>query len=92
MQLIDAVNMVLEMTGQKAEIGFMLDMPTGPINRVVYNALAKELLGWEPSLSFKVGLRETINWYYATKDRQEIQQVINQGGFIARKMQTALDS
>jgi UDP-glucose 4-epimerase len=47
-RVIDAVKMVLEYTGQKATIKFCPDMPTGPLNRVADNSLAKKLLGWEP--------------------------------------------
>src|SRR5580658_4970436 len=33
-RVIDAVNMVLELTGQKAELKFLPNMPVGPLNRV----------------------------------------------------------
>lgn len=68
----DAAEMVLEFTGQKAEIKLRRDMPTGPLNRVADNALAKKLLGWEPLVSFREGLRRTIDWYYKTKDRAQV--------------------
>ena len=32
------------------------EMPTGPLNRVADNALAKKLLGWEPKVMFMDGL------------------------------------
>jgi nucleoside-diphosphate-sugar epimerase len=70
-RVIDAVKMVLESTGHKAEIKFLLDMPTGPLNRVADNALAKKLLGWEPQVLFKEGLRRTIDWYFASKNREQ---------------------
>jgi nucleoside-diphosphate-sugar epimerase len=71
-RVIDAVKMVLEYTGHKAEIKFLTDMPTGPLNRVADNSLAKKLLGWEPQVPFKEGLRRTIDWYFATKDREQV--------------------
>ena len=40
-RVIDAAKMVLEFSGQKADIRFRPDMPTGPVNRVADNALAK---------------------------------------------------
>jgi len=43
-------------------------MPTGPLNRVADNALAKKLLKWEPKVAFKDGLKRTIDWYFQTKD------------------------
>jgi nucleoside-diphosphate-sugar epimerase len=74
--VIDAVNMVLEFTGQKAEIKFLRDMPTGPLNRVADNSRAKQLLGWEPRVPFREGLRRTIDWYYKTKDRAQVQTIL----------------
>jgi nucleoside-diphosphate-sugar epimerase len=71
-KVIDAVNMVCEFTGHKAEIKLQRDMPTGPLNRVADNALARKLLGWEPKVLFKDGLKRTIDWYFATKNREEV--------------------
>ncbi len=73
-KVIDAVNMVCEFTGHKAEIKLRRDMPTGPLNRVADNSLAKKLLGWEPKVRFKDGLKRTIDWYYATKNREEVKR------------------
>jgi nucleoside-diphosphate-sugar epimerase len=42
------------------------------MNRVADNSLAKRLLGWEPTVTFRDGLRRTIDWYYATKDRAQL--------------------
>ena len=50
--------MVLEFSGHKAEIKLRPDMPTGPVNRVADNKLAKKLLGWEPKTPFREGSRE----------------------------------
>ena len=85
-RVIDAVNMVLEMTGHNPEIKLRLDMPTGPLNRVAENALARELLGFEPKVSFREGLLRTKEWYFATKDRDEVRRVLEAGGLIARKV------
>ncbi|MBA3741089.1 MAG: hypothetical protein H0W98_08105 [Chloroflexi bacterium] len=49
-------------------------MPTGPINRVADNSLAKRLLDWEPKMKFMDGLHRTIDWYFATKDRSEVKE------------------
>ncbi|MBI2180819.1 MAG: NAD-dependent epimerase/dehydratase family protein, partial [Deltaproteobacteria bacterium] len=71
-RVIDAVKMVMEYTGYRAEIKLCPEMPTGPLNRVADNSLAKKLLGWEPQVKFADGLRRTIDWYYATKDRDQV--------------------
>ena len=42
---LDAANMAMEYAGYKAEIRLRRDMPTGPVNRVADNQLAKQLLG-----------------------------------------------
>ena len=73
--VLDAVNMVCELTGHKAEIKLLREMPTGPLNRVADNSLAKKLLGWEPKVLFRDGLKRTIDWYYATKDREEVKRI-----------------
>jgi nucleoside-diphosphate-sugar epimerase len=42
---------------------------------VADNTLAKKLLNWEPKVLFKEGLKRTIDWYYATRDRAEVQRI-----------------
>jgi nucleoside-diphosphate-sugar epimerase len=76
-RVIDAVKMVLEFTGHKAEIKLRPEMPTGPLNRVAENSLAKKLLGWSPAVAFRDGLKRTIDWYYRTKDPKEVQRVFD---------------
>lgn len=91
-RVIDAARMVLEMTGHKAEIKLLPDMPTGPVNRVADNSLAKNLLQWEPKVKFRDGLKRTIDWYFATKNRADIERILAGGGFIARKVTTGTAS
>ncbi len=74
-RVIDAANMVCEMTGHKADLRTRPDMPTGPLNRVADNSLARKLLGWEPKVMFKDGLKRTIDWYYKTRDREEVKRI-----------------
>lgn len=73
-RVIDAVNEVLRYTGHQAEIRLRPDMPTGPKNRVASNALARQLLGWQPEVAFIDGLHRTTDWYFATKDPQKVKQ------------------
>lgn len=73
-RVIDAVKEVLRYTGKQAEIKLLKNMPTGPVNRVADNSLAKKILGWEPKVKFADGLHETIDWYFSTKDRKEIKK------------------
>ncbi|MGH9716614.1 MAG: NAD-dependent epimerase/dehydratase family protein [Candidatus Acidiferrales bacterium] len=71
-RVIDAARMVLEFSGHKAEIRLRPDMPTGPRNRVADNHLAKQLLGWEPKIPFRVGLKQTMNWYFADRKKDDV--------------------
>jgi len=76
-RVLDAAKMVCEYTGHKAEIKLRPDMPTGPLNRVADNSLAKKLLGWEPQVKFREGLRRTVDWYYKTKDREQVTAILD---------------
>ena len=71
-RVIDAVQEVLEYSSHSAEVELHPEMPTGPMNRVADNSLAKELLDWEPQVRFVDGLRSTLDWYFATKNREKI--------------------
>jgi nucleoside-diphosphate-sugar epimerase len=75
-RVIDAARMVLEYSGHKAEIRLRPDMPTGPVNRVADNKLAKKLLGWEPKTAFRDGLRTTMDWYAATHQQEKVRGVL----------------
>jgi nucleoside-diphosphate-sugar epimerase len=74
-RVLDAVKMVMEFTGHKAEIKLRPDMPTGPLNRVAENSLAKKLMGWTPKVPFREGLKRTIDWYYKTKDPAQVKAI-----------------
>ena len=54
------------------EIRFQPDMPTGPVNRVASNTLARELMGWEPKVLLAEGIERTARWYFETKDQDEV--------------------
>jgi len=72
-RVIDAVREVLRLTKQEGTpIELHPEMPTGPVNRVADNSLAKKLLDWEPKTPFMDGLRMTLDWYYKTKNRDEV--------------------
>lgn len=73
-RVIDAVKEILRYTGHKAEIKLLPNMPTGPMNRVADNSLARKSLGWSPKYKFVDGLHKTIDWYFATKDPKEVRK------------------
>lgn len=70
--VLEAVQEVLRYTGHRAEIRLRPDMPTGPLNRIASNRLARELLGWEPRVRFIDGLHRTVDWYFASRDRDQV--------------------
>jgi nucleoside-diphosphate-sugar epimerase len=76
-RVLDAAKLVGQLTGHQAEIKLLPNMPTGPLNRVADNSLAKKLLNWEPKVMFKEGLQRTIDWYFKTKDLEEVHRIFN---------------
>jgi len=75
-RVADAAREVLRYTGHNPKLEFHPEMPTGPLNRVADNSLAKRLLGWTPTVSFWDGLHRTIDWYFANKDREKVRAIL----------------
>lgn len=73
-RVIDAAKLTLEFAGRKADFKFLRQMPTGPANRVADNSLAKRLLGWEPKVMFREGLRRTMDWYFADRKPEQVKE------------------
>ena len=73
-RVADAVAQVIRYFGYAPDLAFRPDMPTGPLNRVADNALARELLGWEPRVRFADGLAATAEWYAATHDPAKVRE------------------
>jgi UDP-glucose 4-epimerase len=76
-RVIDAVHESLRYAGHNPRIEFHPEMPTGPLNRVADNSLARKLLGWQPRIKFMDGLRKTADWYFSTHDRDQVSAVLN---------------
>ena len=55
-RVIDAVREVLRCTGHRAQIKLLPDMPTGPVNRVADNSLAKQLLVSSKAIAGSFGM------------------------------------
>ncbi|HYL62144.1 MAG TPA: NAD-dependent epimerase/dehydratase family protein [Candidatus Methylomirabilis sp.] len=73
-RVIDAAKLTLEYAGCRADFKFLRHMPTGPANRVADNTLAKKLLGWEPKVMFREGLRRTMDWYFADRKPEQVKE------------------
>jgi nucleoside-diphosphate-sugar epimerase len=76
-RVIDAVKEVQRYTAREGKIELHPEMPTGPLNRVADNSLAKRLLGWEPRVKFFDGLHQTIEWYFSTKDVEQVRAILD---------------
>jgi nucleoside-diphosphate-sugar epimerase len=59
----EAAHLVCRLMNHNPGFRYLLDKPTGPLNRVADNTLAKDLLGWEPKVDLVAGVTATIDWY-----------------------------
>jgi nucleoside-diphosphate-sugar epimerase len=59
-------------------------MPTGPLNRIADNTRAEKLLGDWRQMSFKEGLQRTINWYFATKKHEHVEEIFSKNKLTER--------
>jgi len=77
-RVLDAVQEVFRYTGHRADIELHPEMPTGPLNRVADISLSKRILDWEPQVNFVDGLHRTIDWYFSTKDRNQVRAILDE--------------
>jgi nucleoside-diphosphate-sugar epimerase len=87
-RVIDCAREVIRLAGYEAEIKTLLDKPTGPLNRVADTSLAVKLLGRQPQVAFKEGLRRTLEWYFATKDQERVRWLLGEGALMERKVES----
>ena len=72
-KIVDAAQVIFQIMGfAPKEIHFDTTKPVGVFSRAADLTRCRDLLDWEPSTSFEAGVRRTIDWYSATKDRQEV--------------------
>jgi nucleoside-diphosphate-sugar epimerase len=77
-RVLDAVSEVLRYTEHDAKIELHPELPTGPLNRVADNTLARRLLNWEPKMRFVDGLHRTIDWYFSSHDRRQVAATLDE--------------
>jgi nucleoside-diphosphate-sugar epimerase len=87
-RVIDCAREVIRLAGYTADVKPLPDKPTGPLNRVADTSLAIKLLGREPQVSFKEGLRRTFDWYFATKDRKKVDELLDGGALMDRRVES----
>ncbi|MDW5324868.1 NAD-dependent epimerase/dehydratase family protein [Plantactinospora sp. KLBMP9567] len=68
----EAAEMVLRATGHRAAIRTRPEMPTGPLCRTADIGRARALLGYAPRVTLTEGIRRTVDWYFAAKERSGV--------------------
>jgi dTDP-glucose 4,6-dehydratase len=61
--MLELAELVLELTGSSSRLEFHPLPQDDPLQRCPDITKAKQLLGWEPKVDLREGLRRTINWF-----------------------------
>lgn len=73
-RVIDAVELTCEYANYRPSFEFHPEMPIGPLNRVADNGYARRGLDWKPAVDFREGLCRTMDWYFATRDQDDVRR------------------
>ncbi len=65
----DLTEMVAKLTGFQGKIVWQTDKPNGQPRRGLDVSRAKELFGWSAQVPFEEGMRRTIEWFNANRDK-----------------------
>ena len=65
-KVADVAQQIAEQVGVK--LNFLNKEVVGSMRLRCDNTLAKNILNWEPKISFSVGLKETIEWFKKEND------------------------
>jgi GDP-L-fucose synthase len=65
----DLVEMTVKMTGFDGKLIWQTDKPNGQPRRGLDISRAKEYFGWRAQVSFEDGMRRTIDWFKANRER-----------------------
>ncbi|MFC7767147.1 MULTISPECIES: NAD-dependent epimerase/dehydratase family protein [Salinirubellus] len=65
----DLVELIADLTGFEGEVEWDTSKPDGQPRRRLDTARARERFDWGASTEFEEGLRETIDWYEANRER-----------------------
>src|SRR5262249_56574910 len=63
----DLAHMIADATGFTGQIRFDTTQPDGQPRRKLDTSRAQRAFGWHSTTSFADGLRETVDWYRATR-------------------------
>jgi dTDP-glucose 4,6-dehydratase len=64
--MLELAQLVLELTGSQSQLVYEALPADDPLQRCPDISLARQLLGWEPTVDLRVGLRNTIDWFQKT--------------------------
>ncbi|MGE5249151.1 MAG: GDP-L-fucose synthase family protein [Bacteroidota bacterium] len=65
----DLAEMIVRMTGFEGRLAWQTDKPNGQPRRGLDVSRAKELFGWSAQVPFEEGMRRTIEWFRANRER-----------------------
>ena len=61
--------MIVKMTGFEGTLAWQTDKPNGQPRRGLDVSRAKEYFGWSAQVPFEEGMRRTIEWFKANRDK-----------------------
>ena len=64
----DLIAMIEEMLGRKAAIEHHPFHPADMMNNLADVRKAKNMLGWQPQVGLREGVRNLVDWYLAERD------------------------
>jgi len=71
--LNQAAELIFDETGWRPRrLQHDLAKPQGVASRAADLTKARKVLGWEPKVSYKEGFKRTVEWYFASKKRDEV--------------------
>lgn len=76
-RVIEAAQMITRLAGYQPDYRFLLDMPTGPLNRVCDGTLAQRELGWSARTRFAAGVERTWAWYRTAHSRESVARTLD---------------
>ena len=65
----DLTEMIVKMTGFEGKLTWQTDKPNGQPRRGLDVSRAKELFGWGAQVPFEEGMRRTIEWFKANREK-----------------------
>jgi GDP-L-fucose synthase len=65
----DLAEMIVRMTGFEGKLVWQTDKPNGQPRRGLDVSRAKEYFGWSAQVPFEEGMRRTIEWFKANRDK-----------------------